>query len=481
MEDGNSSNTLTTPPYTTDRIKINVGGKLFETTVSTLQSGGPDSLLAALSKPLNNSYDPVFIDRDPEIFSVLLSLLRSKRLPSTSRRFSNQELCNEASYYGIESHLKSAILPTPLIGIDASIVATVRPASDGIVSTFTTGHIYGDGSVCVGHGGQISIYDWNLTHAGTVRTHLDNITSICRVRPEIAAVGSENASGLHFYNFADSRRIDSIEWSDPSDPRIYKARVTAVSDSVNSVFASFDCHHRENCVLEIDKSSLKTVSEIGRQPGNSSKTIAPGKLTYLPEIGVLVGSAITSGAFGFSGYIRLWDPRSGNVVWETNEPGTGRSTRFGDPFADVEADVEELALFKLCSKSGDLAVADIRKLSDDPWVYLKDKNPSMRNTTWGGGNCVLHCYRKQVFVGREGGLEVWSRVEEREREEINNNVEREEGYRRNYVDKVEDSDRGIIKKIEGGGDRLFVTREDVEGIEVWESSNFSGAVSVSVL
>lgn len=200
-----------------------------------------------------------------------------------------------------------------------------------------------------------------------------------------------------------------------------------------------------------------------------------------------MGSAITSGAFGFSGYIRLWDPRSGNVVWETNEPGTGRSARFGDPFADVEADAEELGLFKLCSKSGDLAVADIRKLSDDPWVYLKDKNPSMRNTTststtGGGGNCVLHCYRKQVFVGREGGLEVWSRVEEREREregeETYNNNNVEGGYRRNYVDKVEDSDRGIIKKIEGGGDRLFVTREDVEGIEVWQSSNFSGPLSV---
>ncbi|KAM7500202.1 hypothetical protein LguiA_024616 [Lonicera macranthoides] len=81
MEDGNSSNTLTTPPYTTDRIKINVGGKIFQTTVSTLQSGSPDSHLAVLSKPLNISYDPVFIDRDPEIFSVLLSFLRSNRLP----------------------------------------------------------------------------------------------------------------------------------------------------------------------------------------------------------------------------------------------------------------------------------------------------------------------------------------------------------------------------------------------------------------
>lgn len=51
-------------------------------------------------------------------------------------------------------------------------------------------------------------------------------------------------------------------------------------------------------------------------------------------------------------------------------------------------------------------------------------------------------------------------------------------YRRDFMDKREDSERGVIKKIEGGGYRLFVSREDVEGIEVWESSHSAGAISV---
>ena len=166
------------------------------------------------------------------------------------------------------------------------------------------------------------------------------------------------------------------------------------------------------------------------------------------------------------------------MVWETSEPGSGRSSRFGDSFADVAVDTDESTLYKICSKSGDLGMADVRKLGDDPWVYLKDRNPSMRNTTSGGGegNSVIQCYKKQVFVGRGGGLEVWSRVEGRE-----NGVENESGegflHRRNFVDKVEDCERGIIMRIEGGGDRLFVSRENVEGIEVWESSHSSGTVS----
>ncbi|KAL2554583.1 BTB/POZ domain-containing protein [Forsythia ovata] len=476
MEDGIPNN-----PFGTQlgggvgRIKLNVGGKLFETTVSTLRSGGPDSLLSALSN--RPTQEPVFIDRDPEIFSVLLSLLRSNRLPSTAKRFSNLELIDEALYYGIESQLRMALAPTRLNGIDASIFTTVKPSSDGIVSAFNA--IDSDGSLWVAHGGQISVYDWNLSHTATVRTHLDFITSIRRVRPEIAAVGSLYGSGLHFYNMTNGCRVDSAEWVDPSDVRIYKARVHAIADSEDSVFASYDCQHGENCVLMIDKSTLRISSEIGRMPGTSSKNAVPGKLKYVPDMGILVGSSVTSGAFGYSGYIRLWDPRSRDVVWEINEPGSGRSSRFGDSFADVDVDLDNQALFKLCSKSGDLAVAELRKLSDDPWVYLKEKNPSMRNVGISSGiageNLLIHCYRKQVFVGREGDLEVWSRVED--------NADGEgicEGLcRRNYVDKVEDAERGIIKKIEGGGDRLFVTREDVEGIEVWQSSNYSGAVSVS--
>ncbi|XP_050243867.1 protein ENDOPLASMIC RETICULUM-ARRESTED PEN3 [Quercus robur] len=465
-------------PHHNDRIKLNVGGKLFETTLSTIQSGGSDSLLAALSNRTTDDPNPspVFIDRDPEIFSVLLSLLRSNRLPSTSRRFSKQELADEALYYGIESHLKSAMSPPPFAGIDASVVSTIRPASEGLPSAFTAAA--GDGSIWIAHGGQISSYDWNLYHTATIRTHLEYITSICRVWPEIAVLGSQSAAGLHFYNFSGGRHVGTTQWTDPTDTRIYKARVTAIADSENSIFASFDCPHKENCVLVIDKSTLQIASELGRRSGNSAKHIVPGKLTWIPEKNLLVGTAVTGGAFGYSGYIRLWDARSGDVVWETSEPGSGRSSRYGDSFADVAVDTDESTLYKICSKSGDLGMADVRKLGDDPWVYLKDRNPSMRNTTsgGGGGNSVIQCYKKQVFVGRGGGLEVWSRVEGRENGVEN---ESEEGFlhRRNFVDKVEDCERGIITRIEGGGDRLFVSRENVEGIEVWESSHSSGTVS----
>lgn len=449
------------------RIRLNVGGKLFETTVSTLQSAGPDSLLAALS----NRPEPVFIDRDPDVFSVLLSLLRSSRLPSySSRRFTPQELADEALYYGLDSLLRVALSPPPLSGIDASVVATVRPAADALPTSFSPG---ADGSLWLAHGGQISVYDWSLAHAATLRTHLDAVTSLRRVCPDIAAAGSDSAAGVHFYHVAGARHVGSVHWSDPSDPRVYKARVTAVSDSDGAVFAAFECPHRENCVLVIDKATLKATSEIGRHPGTSVKSSVPEKLTYLPENGLLFGCTVHAGAFGCSGYVRLWDLRAGSIVWETNEPGSGRSSRFGDSFADVDVDTDTGRMFKVCSKSGDIGVADLRKLGDDPWVYLEEENPNLRNVG-GSGSSLVHCYKGQVFVGRDGSLEVWSSVNGEGLESVCKNT-----YKRNFVDKEEVASKGVIRKMEGGGERLFVSREGVEGIEVWETSTASGFISVS--
>ncbi|XP_030472638.2 protein ENDOPLASMIC RETICULUM-ARRESTED PEN3 [Syzygium oleosum] len=485
MENGDSNAAAPPPPLpppNPDSIKLNVGGKLFETTASTLRSAGPDSLLSALSSRAAQDPNPIFIDRDPDVFSVILSLLRTDRLPSTALRFSKHDLADEAIYYGVDSRLRSAMSPPPLAGIDASVVATIRPASDGFPSALFA---HPDGSVWIAHGGQISSYDWNLSHSATIRTHFDDVTSIHRVWPEIAAAGSESAAGLHFYDFSSGLHVGAAHWNDPTDPRIYKAWVTAVADSPGSVYAAFECPHRENCILEVDKSTLQIASVLGRQPGSSTKHMAAGKLAWLPEMGLLAGSAVMCGAFGYSGYIRLWDARSGKVVWETSEPGSGRSSRYGDSFADVDADADSSRLFKVCSKSGDLGMADLRKLGDDPWVYLREKNPGMGNTASDGGTSVLRCYQGQVFVGREGDLEVWSRAAAAGACDGEGGAGEEGMYRRNYVNRAEaaaaaekaaESERGVIRRMDGGGNRLFVSREGVEGVEVWESSRFAVVV-----
>jgi hypothetical protein len=96
-----------------------------------------------------------------------------------------------------------------------------------------------------------------------------------------------------------------------------------------------------------------------------------------------------------------------------------------------------------------------------------------------------------VFVSRKDGLEVWSRLEEqrnggcnlaeqpRAEEILDRKGINESNYRSTYMDTEEDSRRGMIEMMEGGGDRLFVTRQNMSVVEVWESSCLAGAVSLS--
>ncbi|XP_028770568.1 BTB/POZ domain-containing protein At3g09030-like [Neltuma alba] len=111
MDVANSDSNYVASPN--DPIKLNIGGKLFEATLATLRPGGPDSLLTALSVCDTCDDHPIFIDRDPKIFSVLFSPLRPNPLPSASRRFCRQELPDEALYYGIDAQLSNGLRKQP--------------------------------------------------------------------------------------------------------------------------------------------------------------------------------------------------------------------------------------------------------------------------------------------------------------------------------------------------------------------------------
>lgn len=65
-------------------VAIDVGGQIFQTTRQTLALAGPKSLFSKLS---NVDGTIPFLDRDPELFSVFLSLLRTGNLPSKAKAF----------------------------------------------------------------------------------------------------------------------------------------------------------------------------------------------------------------------------------------------------------------------------------------------------------------------------------------------------------------------------------------------------------
>ena len=91
-------------------VGLNIGGQLFETTVSVL-TRDPYSILAACCRKVREPSIPigedglVFFDRDWWLFRHILSYLRSNILPNELETL--KELYLEASYYRLESLQRS--------------------------------------------------------------------------------------------------------------------------------------------------------------------------------------------------------------------------------------------------------------------------------------------------------------------------------------------------------------------------------------
>ncbi|CAO3615882.1 unnamed protein product [Cunninghamella echinulata] len=95
-----------------EKIKLNVGGQIFETSISTLRRD-PNSTLAAMFNGYSNilpdeADGSYFIDRDGTYFRLVLNYLRDLKVPSSVREDPKimDELMQEARHYQINGLLK---------------------------------------------------------------------------------------------------------------------------------------------------------------------------------------------------------------------------------------------------------------------------------------------------------------------------------------------------------------------------------------
>jgi len=84
-----------------NQVKLNVGGKIFETSVSTLTKHQSmlQSMFSGRYELKKDNNGAVFIDGDGEMFGVILNFLRRGILPSG---FDKKALLAESEFYGLE-------------------------------------------------------------------------------------------------------------------------------------------------------------------------------------------------------------------------------------------------------------------------------------------------------------------------------------------------------------------------------------------
>ncbi|XP_055388800.1 kelch-like protein 1 [Condylostylus longicornis] len=94
-------------------VDLNVGGVVFETSRLTLvqqQGSFLESLLNGRHQVSRDRHGRIFIDRDSELFRILLQFLRDPSVPPCPRDSAESSaICSEASYYGLK------FFPFPLV------------------------------------------------------------------------------------------------------------------------------------------------------------------------------------------------------------------------------------------------------------------------------------------------------------------------------------------------------------------------------
>lgn len=91
----------------TQRIRLNVGGQTFETTVNVITSQKGHALLHMINHEGRYESPPektIFIDRSPLLFSLIIDFLRKGKLNLSSNENNNallRDLLDEAMFYGL--------------------------------------------------------------------------------------------------------------------------------------------------------------------------------------------------------------------------------------------------------------------------------------------------------------------------------------------------------------------------------------------
>ena len=121
------------------RVKLNVGGSKFETTLSTL-TRHPDSMLAVMFSDRHEVPQDrdgyVFIDRDGTHFRIILNFLRTGALDVPTSQKAASELTRELQYYQLDTSSTTASTPGSFELVETvSTEGVFSPANPGAEHT----------------------------------------------------------------------------------------------------------------------------------------------------------------------------------------------------------------------------------------------------------------------------------------------------------------------------------------------------------
>ncbi|KAM5548193.1 BTB/POZ domain-containing protein [Rosa sericea] len=236
--------------YQKDRVRFNVGGRIFETTATTLANAGRNSLFGAmfddswnLQQLDNNNSNDYFIDRNPDCFAVLLDLLRTNEL-CVPTNMSEKLLYREAVYYGLLDHVRSAKWG-PFDGNRLWLSRTVAGQAPGDGTAIRAGP---DGGCCVAHGCMVHVYDWMLDEHPTINLDYQRVNDVGWLDSENIVVSvcerlGRGDGGMGLFSSSSGELRDKFQVSHENQVKSFTAGALSFSSDYK-IFSS--CKGRSN-------------------------------------------------------------------------------------------------------------------------------------------------------------------------------------------------------------------------------------------
>ncbi|KAF6991690.1 hypothetical protein CFC21_008749 [Triticum aestivum] len=439
---------MCTPQTASGRIRLNVGGQVFETTADTLRGAGEGTMLAAMLEPCWNAgatggVPEYFIDRDPACFASLLNMLRTGEL-HVPAGVPERMLFQEASYYGLLDRVRA----TRIGELDLSrtrLAASVPPGRAPVDRPAV--RAAPDGGCCVTHGPIVRVYNWMLEERQPVcLTPVEPVRDAVYLSDTTLLVGGRGMAAFSVLT-GDLSHHFRIAHEGKKTARLFNARALAFDQQTN-VFAScnnsgitpeigygigvWDCITGEQTSYFFDRKYVYALTDAS-------------KLQWLASTNALmaVKACLPKDAFSPSS-ITLVDFRDMSVVWSWSVG----SRRLDEKHVADAVVMEDERSVRLISQNHDLGFLDIRSRGSfqQPWTYQSKATTPI-------------CYPKLAV---HGGLLLASK---------DDTISVYGGPNHDHLRLALRGSQGggAIADFSVGGDRLFAVHHEDNVLDVWET------------
>ncbi|KAF3620806.1 putative BTB/POZ domain-containing protein-like [Capsicum annuum] len=431
-----------------DRVELNVGGRIFETTAATLGIAGEKSFFRAMFDENWNLHSDSaitehFIDRDPDYFAVLLSLLRTGELyipPKIDKRL----LYREAEYYGILDQVRSAKWGS----FDGNRVRLAESISDWSSEARSAKIVQASpsGGCCVAHGGVVRVYDWMLEEHPIIHTEHHNVNDVCWVDSESIVVSSDEkiaSGGLGLFNASTGESKYKFQVTD--ELKGYKAGALSVSSN-DKLFASCTDSTTRKHVIGVWDQVTGTLMNFFSCPPHPPHNAA--RLQWLHDINCVM---VVSSSPGDE--ICLFDLRQNDMVWSWDVKP--REKQYCCGIIDAIAIEKSSSICVLAEQKG-MGFVDLRRTD----ASLNWRNDLM-GTDWSYRDDLVHIdeylyvklafHEGQLFSSRGNRIFVYG------------------GSNWLPTSQFERSRGGPIRDYSIDGDRLFALQDNENIVDVWET------------